>query len=108
MCWLRSSSGDGDRHASHRSVPSNCQTKLQSKYEHAADPLLDAATVQDHAGDFAAEAVIDGWPPGDEPDVLETEPLAGFLEHTGSVARAIVGHDARDRHAQARTGPWPL
>ena len=35
-------------------------------------------------------------------DVLEAEALAGFLEGKGFVARAVVGHDALDRHAQAR------
>src|SRR5215469_17635066 len=35
-------------------------------------------------------------------DVLEAEALAGLLEGKGFVARAVVGHDALDRHAQAR------
>ena len=35
-------------------------------------------------------------------DVLEAEALAGLLESEGFIARAVVGHDALDRHAQAR------
>src|SRR4051812_15155302 len=35
-------------------------------------------------------------------DVLEAEPLAGFGKSSGSIARAVVRHDALDSHAQAR------
>src|SRR5262249_7686010 len=35
-------------------------------------------------------------------DVLEAETFAGLLEGEGFVARAVVGHDTLDRHAQAR------
>src|SRR5215831_5271000 len=42
------------------------------------------------------------WRIGPGADVLEAEAPTGVLEGEGFVARAVVGHDALDRHAQGR------